>query len=73
MKHLNVDALPLIVTPHPLYDLPPDELAKLARCAFPLVVAQLTGSGAPAAQLRVEYERPASVARVTQSGAGENG
>lgn len=73
MKHLNVDALPLIVTPHPLYDLPPEELAKLARCAFPLLVQQLTGDGPPAAQLRVEYERPGSTARGAQPLAGAPG
>jgi hypothetical protein len=59
MRHLNIAALPLVVAPHPLYDLAPAQLQEVARRAFPLIVAQLTGASAPESLLRVDYQRPA--------------
>lgn len=41
-KNLQLDDLPLIVTPHPLNDLTPAEMMELARAAYPIVVKQLT-------------------------------
>ena len=66
MRHLNADALPLVVPPHPLYDLPPAELQEVARRAFPLIVAQLTTGSAPEPLLTVDYRRPA--VRAARSG-----
>jgi hypothetical protein len=37
--------LPLLVLPHPLNDLTPDQVRELARAAYPIVIEQLTGMG----------------------------
>ena len=42
-KNLQLEALPLLVTPHPLNDLTPDQMRDLARAAYPVVIRQLTG------------------------------
>jgi hypothetical protein len=57
-KHLQNDGLPLVVPPHPLYDLTPEQLRELAQCAYPLIIQQLVHEGPPAAVLRVDYQRP---------------
>ena len=44
-KNLQLDELPLLVTPHPLNDLTPAEVRELARSAYPVVLEQLTGQG----------------------------
>jgi hypothetical protein len=59
-KNLQLDELPLLVTPHPLNDLTPDEVRELARCAYPVVINQLTGQGALAKHTKVDYVHPAS-------------
>ncbi len=58
-KHMHIDDLPLVVTPHPLNDLTPDEVRELAVAAYPLIVEQLTGQGAIALDARVDFARPA--------------
>ena len=68
-KNLQLDDLPLLVTPHPLNDLTPDEVRELARRAYPVVIEQLTGQGALAKHTMVDFVHPA--ARTTaQRGAG---
>ena len=44
-KNLHIDDLPLLVLPHPVYDLPPEQLGELARKAYKLIIEQLTGQG----------------------------
>lgn len=58
-KHLRNDGLPLIVPPHPLYDLSPDHLRALARIAYPMIIQQLTEEAPAQSVLRVNYQRPA--------------
>lgn len=62
-----MEALPLLVVPHPLNDLTPDEVAELARAAYPIVVEQLTGVGPQAAHTPVNFVHPA--ARAAKGGA----
>ena len=42
-KNLQLEDLPLLVTPHPLNDLTADEVREMARSAYPVVLEQLTG------------------------------
>ena len=71
-KNLHIDALPLLVPPHPLYDLAPDELRELARICYPLIVEQLTGRGALAPTTRVAFH-PASRSSSRPDQPGEDG
>ncbi len=57
-KHLHIERLPLLVTPHPLNDLDGDELLALARACYPVILEQLTGSGEPAREGYVKFEHP---------------
>ncbi len=59
-KNLQMEALPLLVTPHPLNDLMPDEVRELARAAYPIVLEQLTGMGQQAAHTHVKFVHPAA-------------
>jgi len=59
-KNLQLDELPLLVVPHPLNDLTPDEVRELARAAYPVVVEQLTGNGKQAPHTQVDFVHPAS-------------
>ena len=52
-KNLQMDGLPLLVLPHPLNDLTPDEVRALAKAAYPVVVGQLTGMGPQALHTQV--------------------
>ena len=58
-KNLQLEALPLIVTPHPLNDLAPDEMKTLARAAYPLVIRQLTSQAPLEKETRVPFVHPA--------------
>ena len=58
-KNLQLDDLPLLVTPHPLNDLTPEQMRDLARAAYPVVIRQLTGQGAQEKATRIEYMHPA--------------
>jgi hypothetical protein len=58
-KNLQLDELPLLVTPHPLNDLTPDEVRELARSAYPVIIEQLTGKGALAKDTRIDFVHPA--------------
>ncbi len=59
-KNLQLDDLPLLVLPHPLNDLTPDEVRDLARAAYPVVIEQLTGQGKQALHTKVDFVHPAS-------------
>lgn len=59
-KHLRIDDLPLVVPPHPLHDLTPEQLRELARAAYPLIIEQLTGQGPLARIVPVDFVHPAA-------------
>lgn len=59
-KNLQMAALPLLVTPHPLNDLTPDEVRELAAAAYPIVVEQLTGMGPQEPHTHVNFAHPAA-------------
>ena len=61
-KNLNVDELPLLITPHPINDLTPDEVRDMAKVAYPTIVKQLTGSELEA-NTKIDYVLPAERAR----------
>jgi hypothetical protein len=58
-KNLQLEALPLLVTPHPLNDLTPDQMRDLARAAYPVVIRQLTGKGTLEQDTHVDFVHPA--------------
>jgi hypothetical protein len=62
-KNLQMEALPLLVVPHPLNDLSPEQVRDLARAAYPVVIEQLTGMGKQASHTHVKYVHPASQAK----------
>jgi hypothetical protein len=59
-KNLQLDDLPLLVTPHPLNDLTPEQMRQLARSAYPIVIKQLTGKGPVEKQTAADFVHPAS-------------
>lgn len=59
-KNLQLDELPLVVTPHPLNDLTPGQMRELARAAYPIVVRQLTGQGTLERETHVDFVHPAA-------------
>jgi hypothetical protein len=58
-KNLQLDDLPLLVVPHPLNDLTPEQVRDLARSAYPIVIRQLTGQSAQDKDTKVDYVHPA--------------
>ena len=66
-KNLQLDDLPLAVTPHPLNDLTPEQVRELARAAYPVIVEQLTAQGALEQETRVNYVHPAERRRAPRS------
>ena len=64
-KNLQLDDLPLLVVPHPLNDLTPEEVRELARAAYPVVIEQLTGQGKQAPHTKVDFVHPASRNKVS--------
>ena len=65
-KNLQLEDLPLIVTPHPLNDLTPDEVLELARSAYPIVLRQLTHQGPIEKQTHVDFVHPAERGRAAR-------
>jgi hypothetical protein len=59
-KNLQIDGLPLVVTPHPLNDLTPDQVRNLARAAYPLIIRQLTSQDPLEESIFVDYVHPAA-------------
>jgi hypothetical protein len=71
-KNLQLDDLPLLVTPHPLNDLTADQMRELARVAYPVVVTQLTKQGRIERHTAIDYVHPAGHKRAARdAGAGE--
>lgn len=62
-KNLNIAALPLAVTVHPLNDLTPEQVQALARAAYPIVLEHLIGRAEQAPETRVPFEHPAGAVR----------
>jgi hypothetical protein len=58
-RSLQVEDLPLIVTPHPLNDLEPAHVEALARAVYPLVILHLTGQGILDSTVHAPFEHPA--------------
>ena len=58
-KNLQLENLPLLVTPHPVNDLTPDEVREMAQSAYPVVVNQLTGQGALEKHTLIDFVHPA--------------
>ena len=58
-KNLQLDELPLLVTPHPLNDLTAADMRELARAAYPVVILQLTGQGPQEKSTRIDFVHPA--------------
>lgn len=72
-RSLQLDDLPLIVTPHPLNDLEPAQVADLARAVYPLVLAHLTGQGTLEHTVHAPFEHPAGNALAPGEGTGGPG
>jgi hypothetical protein len=70
-KNLQLEDLPLVVTPHPLNDLTPDEVRQLARSAYPVVIRQLTGQGVLDRQTLVDFVHPAARNRAARNAGKE--
>ncbi|MBI3371351.1 MAG: hypothetical protein HY017_06275 [Betaproteobacteria bacterium] len=58
-KNHNIDNIPVLITPHPVSDLTPEQLREMAAAAFPVIIEQLTGQGALATETRIDYVHPA--------------
>jgi hypothetical protein len=58
-RSLQVEDLPLIVTPHPLNDLEPGQVEDLARAVYPLLILHLTGQGVLEPTVHAPFEHPA--------------
>ena len=57
-KNLQMDDLPLLVTPHPLNDLTPEQVHALAQAAYPIVLEQLMGMDKQASHTYVKFVHP---------------
>jgi hypothetical protein len=71
-KNLQLGSFPLLVTPHPLNDLTPEDMRELARAAYPVVIRQLTASGPLEEHSRVDFVHPAARRAHRQSGGKES-
>jgi hypothetical protein len=58
-KNLQLDDLPLLVTPHPLNDLTPEQMRDLARAAYPVVIRQLTSMEPQERHTHIDFAHPA--------------
>jgi hypothetical protein len=57
-KHLHIERLPLLITPHPLNDLDAEQIRALAKACYPVILEQLTGQGVLEPNVRIAFERP---------------
>lgn len=57
-KNLKLDELPILITPHPINDLTPEQLREMAQVAYPTILKQLTSSE-PELDTRIDYVLPA--------------
>ena len=61
-KNLHIDELPLLITPHPINDLTPDQVLDMAKVAYPTIVKQLTGIELEP-NTKIDYVLPSERAR----------
>lgn len=61
-KNLRLDELPLLITPHPINDLTPDQVRDMAKVAYPTIVKQLTSTELEA-NTKIDYVLPAELAK----------
>jgi len=59
-KNQNIDKVPVLITPHPVNDLNDDQLREMAAAALPVIIDQLTNTGALAAETRIDFVHPAA-------------
>lgn len=57
-KNLNLAELPLLITPHPVNDLTPEQLREMAQVAYPTILKQLTTQELEL-DTRIDYVLPA--------------
>jgi len=57
-KNLHIDELPLIVTPHPLNDLTPEQVKDLARACYPAILKQLIGQSEQPRDSVIDFVHP---------------
>ncbi len=67
-KNLHIDELPLIVTPHPLNDLTPEQVKDLARACYPAILKQLVGRGEQPRDAVIDFVHPNARARKPAAG-----
>jgi|GEM_PF-2542991 len=72
-KNLHIEELPLLVTPHPVNDLTPEQVREMAQIAYPLIVKQLTGQDVLEQTTKIPYARPAARLRQARADAKKNG
>jgi hypothetical protein len=72
-RHLHIDDLPLLVTPHPVNDLTPEQVQDMARAAYPVIVKQLTSQGEGEQNTLIDYVHPATRLRAARVGADSRG
>jgi hypothetical protein len=58
-KNIHIEELPLLVTPHPVNDLTPEQVHEMAQVAYPLIIKQLTGQDVLEQTIKIPYVHPA--------------
>ena len=61
-KNLHIADLPLLITPHPVNDLTPEQLREMAQVAYPVIIKQLT-SQENELDTKIDYVLPSVRAR----------
>lgn len=61
-RNLRIEELPLLITPHPINDLTPEQVREMAEVAYPTIVKQLTGNELET-NTKIDYVHPAVRAR----------
>jgi len=70
-KNLQIDNLPLLILPHPLNDLNPEEVRDMARLAYPVVIQQLCSQEPPEVSTRIDYVHPAARKKQANAASGK--
>jgi hypothetical protein len=58
-KNQAISDIPILITPHPVNDLTPEQLKEMAVAAFPVIVDQLTSQGVLPQNQPIDYVHPA--------------
>jgi hypothetical protein len=72
-KNLHIEELPLLVTPHPVNDLTPEQVQEMARAAYPIIIKHLTAQGMLEQTTKVPYVHPATRLRTAGAEARSSG